>query len=452
MKISIITLFPNLFKEFFSTSIIGKSIEKKILEVNLINLLEIDKSKRVDAHSVSHAPGVVLKPEILKEALCQAESKFGEGFKIFFSPQGIKINQDFIRDFSEKIFSNVDSKKDEAKDSLNKKDQHLILICSRYEGIDQRIIDQYSDLELSIGDYILMGGDIPAQVFLECFLRLVPGVVKNNTSLEQESFESPLLDADVFCKPVKWDDREIPEVLLSGNHKKIDDFNLKNSLEKTLLKRFDWFRSHKNSYDYLQDALKTIPPHYAVIMYDQVLTKDENVTTTSIKSLDIHDIARACKTYGIEKLFIVTPLKDQKSIAKEFLKFWLETDGRVYNESRYKAVKNVVVVDSFSQVTEFISNQNDSLNPIILTTSAKRNTKKSITFNDQSKIWAHKKPVVIVFGTGSGLNEQMIEKSDYLFVPIDGMSGYNHLSVRSAAAIVFDRWLGLNLKSNKFDL
>ena len=168
--------------------------------------------------------------------------------------------------------------------------------------------------------------------------------------------------------------------------------------------------------------------------------------TTSVTSLDIHDIARSAKTFDIKNFFLVTHLKDQQKVVQRLLDFWQKGEGITYNNQRYQAVKSVSILDSIEDVCAQIEQQ-EGKKPLLVATSAQAyNHEKSITYYDQEKVWSHDRPVLLLLGTGQGLTDEFLDRCDYLLVPIDGFSGFNHLSVRSAAAIIFDRWLGINIK------
>ncbi len=157
----------------------------------------------------------------------------------------------------------------------------------------------------------------------------------------------------------------------------------------------------------------------------------------------LHDLA---KTYGIKNYFIVTPLIDQQKIVRKLLDFWQAGEGIEYNASRHDAVKHVELMASLNDVIAAIEKK-EGKKPLLVTTSARASMhNEQITFFDQGKVWQKQQPVLLIFGTGQGLSAEIVEKSDFLLVPVEGLSDYNHLSVRSAVAIVLDRWLGLNRK------
>ena len=182
-------------------------------------------------------------------------------------------------------------------------------------------------------------------------------------------------------------------------------------------------------------------------MHDQVMLPHDQVGTTSVTSLDIHDIARSACTFGIKRYFLVTPLLDQQRIVERLLEFWKTGVGVAYNPHRHQAVKQVELADSLNQVIAAIE-EKEGKSPLLVATSARYHDEgfghKIITYFEQKRVWQADRPVLLLFGTGHGIAPEVLERCDYLLVPIEGFSDFNHLSVRSAVAIILDRWLGIN--------
>ncbi|MFA6263794.1 MAG: RNA methyltransferase [Candidatus Babeliales bacterium] len=445
MKISILTVFPELHETFLKTSIIGRACERGVVSIRTMRLADFCAPKeRIDEPVVGPGAGMILKPEIIERAITACEQDWGLGYKIFFSPQGVKLTQPYLRAMAAELMGVPSQQDGPAESPESPTSRHIILICSRYEGIDTRVEKFYADAVISIGDYVVTGGDIPAQIFLEGLLRLLPGVVGKQESVEEESFSGALLDYPEYGLPVEWKGIRIPDVVQSGNHAVIKKWRIQQALDKTLRHRFDWFASSEPTAEECQQALQSIPNHYVALMHTQVKLKDGTVGTTSITSIDLHDTARSCATYGIKNFFMVTPLVDQQAIIATFLDFWRSDFGKNYNQSRYHAVSKVQPALELNEVIEAIT-QMEGKAPLIVATSGKQHTHaQMIDFASQGTVWRNDRPVLLLFGTGQGLADDLIEKCDYLLVPVSGMTDYNHLSVRSAIAIVLDRWLGLH--------
>lgn len=223
MRIDVLTLFPEMFAPLLSTSIIGRAIAKGLLEIKLYNIRDFAKNKhrRVDDYPYGGGQGMVLAPQPLFDALYHVLGAY-ESEKpkvILMSPQGKVLDQDLARQLS--------------------KEHGLVIICGHYEGVDQRVIDKFVDMEISIGDYVLTGGELPAMVLIDCVGRLIPGVLGNPESTQDESFSRGLLEYPQYTRPYEYEGYTVPDVLLSGNHQEIQRWRLKESLRNTLQKRPD---------------------------------------------------------------------------------------------------------------------------------------------------------------------------------------------------------------------
>lgn len=438
MRISILSVFPELYAPFLQTSLVRRACDNGIVtyEVTPFNTFCAPR-ERIDAPTFGHGAGMLIKPEVVQRAVEDKERAYGKAFKIFFSPQGKTLNQLDVKLFAQKLMESG----------------HLMLLAARYEGMDARVEEEYADAIVSVGDFVLMGGDIPAMMVLEGLLRHIPGVVGRKESVEEDSFTGPFLDHPEYTAPVVWKGREVPEIVRSGNHAQLRSWWLQQAAKKTVARRFDWLRSLPVTEEYRALVQKNIPAHYVVLMHDDVLVggKDQRTGMTSVTSLDIHDIARSAHTYGIKNYYIVTPLADQQKIVQKLLDFWLDDVGAEYNKHRHESMQKVRLCASFEQVLEMIREQ-EGLDPLVVSSSARTldgkllAADKLITYHDQDKVWRQQQPVLFVLGTGQGLTQEFIAHSDYLLVPLGGFTGFNHLSVRSAAAIIFDRWLGSNIK------
>lgn len=434
MNISLLTVFQDLYDPFLKTSLIGRAQEKGLVHCDVQTFFSfVAPKERIDAPIFGHSSGMVIKPDVIEKAIDSQEKKHGSAFKIFFSPQGKKLNQPLLRELADKVFQH----------------KHLMLIAGRYEGMDARVEEVYADEIISVGDFVVMGGDLPAMLFLEGLLRLMPGIVGKQESVAEDSFSGSLVDYPVYTAPITWKEKAVPEVLRSGNHAAIKKWQIEQAVKKTVLHHFDWLRSHQLNEQEKREAKKVMPNHYVVLMHGDVLIQDNGQAkagTTSVTSIDIHDIARASKTYGAEQFFIVTPLGDQQKIVRTLLNFWQTGVGIDYNPHRHEAVNLVEIKDDIDGVIGAIE-QKEGKKPLVIATSARLvDHASSITFFDQEMVWARQAPILFVFGTGKGLTPELVERCDYLLVPIEGFTEFNHLSVRSAVAIALDRWMGINMK------
>lgn len=429
MNITIFTLFPELYEPFTRTSIIGRAQQQQLVHIATKSLFEYAQPKeRIDGPTFGHGAGMVIKPDIIERAITQEKQE--KAFKIFFSPHGTKLDQEVLLSL---------------KKSIQERDGNIALFPARYEGMDARIEEEYADIVLSVGDFVLMGGDVPAMVLLEGLLRLIPGIVGKEESVRLDSFSGPFVDYPEYTMPQTWRGRSVPEVLRSGNHKLMQEWRDQQAAQRTVLHHFDWLRSHVTKKADKERARHYMPPHYAVLMHDQVIVENKE-GATSVTSIDIHDIARAAATFGIKNYFVVTPLADQQKIVETLLNFWRQGAGVAYNPHRHEALKAVDLQASLAEVLEVIEKE-EGKKPLLIATSANQaGQDRVISYEDQEKIWSFDRPVVLLFGTGHGLGPSVMEKVDFILMPIEGFTDFNHLSVRSAAAIIFDRWLGIHQK------
>ena len=223
MKFSVLTLFPEMF-EGIKQSIIGKAIEKNLIEINTINIRDFskDKHKKVDDTPYGGGAGMVMKPDVVYDAYKSIKSDNAK--VIYLSPKGKTLNQEKVKELS--------------------KEEHIILLCGHYEGIDQRVLDEIVDEEISIGDYVLTGGEIPAMVLIDSVSRYVEGVITKE-SVEEESFSNGLLEYPQYTRPEVFLNRKVPEILLSGHHENIKKWREEESLRITRLNRPDLLESKR---------------------------------------------------------------------------------------------------------------------------------------------------------------------------------------------------------------
>ena len=169
---------------------------------------------------------------------------------------------------------------------------------------------------------MLMGGDVPAMMLMEGILRLVPGVVGKQESVQEESFSGPFVVYPEYTEPVEWHGIQVPDIVRSGNHGALKQWRKQQAVQSTVRHHFGWLRSHKLDAEQKKLAYGALPPHYVALCHSQVRIGPDKVEgTTSVTSIDIHDVARSSKTYGVRGVFIVTPLKDQQKIVNLFLNF-----------------------------------------------------------------------------------------------------------------------------------
>lgn len=225
MKVIVITLFPDMFKAITENGITSRAVSESLIEIDLVNPRDftVDKHQTVDDRPYGGGPGMVMRVEPLaasvESALASLKCAREEVEVIYLSPQGRQLTSTGVDELVQK--------------------KNLVMICGRYEGIDERFIEEFVDAEWSIGDYVLSGGELPAMVVLDALIRKLPGALGDKQSAEQDSFEDGLLDYPHYTRPEHVRDRDVPDVLMSGDHKKIRQWRLKQSLVRTRERRPD---------------------------------------------------------------------------------------------------------------------------------------------------------------------------------------------------------------------
>ncbi|MBC2576719.1 tRNA (guanosine(37)-N1)-methyltransferase TrmD [Peptostreptococcus canis] len=228
MRIYVMTLFPDIFNAYIGESIMKRAIDKGILEVKLYNIRDFsdNKHKKVDDYPFGGGAGMVMTPQPIFSAYehILKENSLDNPKVIYLSPKGRIFNQKMSKEFSI--------------------EGDIILLCGHYEGIDQRVIDEIITDEISIGDYVLTGGELPALVLIDSICRLIPGVLNRNESFEDETFENNLLEYPQYTRPREFKGIEVPKVLISGNHKKVDEWRLEKSKVLTRERRPDLWNKY----------------------------------------------------------------------------------------------------------------------------------------------------------------------------------------------------------------
>jgi len=432
MRIDILSLFPEAFAPM-KESIIKRATAKGIVELNITDIRSYttDKHHTTDDTLYGGGAGMVMKPEPIYAAVKDAGAA-AKPRVIFTCAWGKPYNQAMAEELS--------------------KEEQLIIVCGHYEGIDERAIELLADDVICVGDFVLTGGELPAMIIADSVIRLLPDAVGDHASVEDESFNNSLLEYPQYTRPSEFMGLSVPAVLTSGDHKRIAEWRREKSIERTYFNRPDLLegaaltvRDKKQLAEY--EAARQKPFHiYVALVHFPVYDKKKRIINTSVTNLDVHDIARAAHCYGLDGYYIVQPLEGQQNLFNELLDYWREGKGAVYNADRKEALEIVSIKDTIEQAIKDIEAQTGE-KPRLIATSARAEAEDAlIGYREMRQVMENEGgSYLILLGTGYGLCNEVMERCDFTLRPLYGRGEYNHLSVRSAASIIFDRLLGEKL-------
>lgn len=237
MNFHILTLFPDMVMQGLHTSILGRAIEKGCIVIEAVNIRDFteNKHKRVDDYPYGGGAGMLIQAQPVYDAYLYVTDQMKTKQRprvIYVTPQGNQFDQNMAKSFAQ--------------------EEDLMILCGHYEGIDERVLEEIVTDYVSIGDYVLTGGELPAMVMVDAIARMVPGVLGNSTSGETETFDNDLLEYPQYSRPEDWRDKKVPEVLLSGDHARVDEWRLQQSIEKTRERRPDLYAKWEaNNQEYI---------------------------------------------------------------------------------------------------------------------------------------------------------------------------------------------------------
>lgn len=422
MRCTILTLFPEFFDSPLDAGLMGKARESGLIDVALVNprAYTTDRHSTVDDRPYGGGPGMVMRVEPWEKALQGIEEP---GRILMMAPKGRPFTQAMARELAQ--------------------EESLTILCGRYEGFDARLEEIYPLEAVSMGDFVLNGGETAALAVLEAVSRLVPGFMGKEESGTEESFSAGLLEYPHYTRPEDYAGHVVPEVLRSGDHGRIAAWRKECSLRLTLSQRPDILpeaQLDEADMDFLRGLSRNRPGRnlYCALVHYPVVLKEKNSGATSLTNLDIHDIGRSSCTYGLGGFYVTTPLEDQRRLLDTLLRHWTLGPGSRSNPDRAEALGRIKGVDDVRAAIEDIARRTGQV-PYVVGTSAKgagNATPASV------RAMLEERPVLLVFGTGHGLAPEVLEGCDAILRPLRWMDGYNHLSVRAAAAIIMDRLLG----------
>ena len=433
MRYDILTLFPEFFESPFSFGILKKAQEKNLISINTHDIREYseDKHKTVDDTPYGGGGGMLMKAGPVGSAIKDVKSNDSKSIVVLTTPDGEKFSDKTARELADY--------------------DQIVIVCGRYEGVDERIRELYIDREISIGDYVLSGGENAASIIVESVSRFIPGVLGNDQSPENDSFTQNLLEYPQYTRPEEFEGKKVPDILLSGNHTDIDEWRKKESIKKTFIKRPDLLDKallSNKEIDQIKQLKEDSSPSfkaYIALIHYPVYNNRFKIINTAFTNLDVHDIARSATTYGIKRFYLVQPNLEQQKLVNRVLNHWIEGEGSSFNKSRSEALNLVELIDTVEDVVVEIEKK-EGEKPVTIVTDA-RSTDNMIGFSELRELIfkESQKPYLILLGTGWGLAKEIMESADYTLKPVSGYTNYNHLSVRSAAAVILDRLLSCKI-------
>ncbi len=484
MRIAIVTLFPEFFESPLHCGLLQRAQAAGIIDVSLVNPRDYatDKHHCADDRPYGGGPGMVMLPGPISAALqglgfaprspvsaevnttevavhspcavadssvcevkahapgcdpsAQAVSRATQpaqsmpvppvqapGRLIFVSPKGRPLTQALARELAEA--------------------ERLTIICGRYEGMDARVEELFPVECVSVGDFVLNGGEVAALCLVEAVGRLLPGFMGHESSGDDESFSHGLLEYPHYTRPEVFNGLAVPTVLREGNHAHITAWRRAASCRVTFENRPELLSEAPllpEDREELQQMSRCRVGRnlYCGLVHYPVLDKQKNSVAVSLTNLDIHDIARSSCTYGLGRYYVVTPLEDQRRLLSEILAHWTQGAGKLSNPCRDEALSLVGGVACVDDAVQDIYTRTGQM-PMIVGTSARPEASLVKGFQALREVLRHQ-PVLLLFGTGHGLAPEL--ECHAFAPPLRWHGGYNHLSVRAAAAIIFDRILG----------
>lgn len=384
MRVTVITAFPEMIEPFTRTGVIGKAVEKGLLQIGCINPRDHAENAygQIDDYAYGSG-GMVMMAEPLARAVDEARGK-APASVLYPGPQGIPLSQNLVESLA-----------------VN---EHLVIVCGRYEGVDERFVEEYVDLEISIGDYVLTGGELPAMVIVDAVSRLVPGVVGQGSAVEEDSFFRGMLDTQHFTRPAEWRGREVPEVLTGGDHEAIRSWRRRQSVERTLLRRPDVIGG------------ANIGPYLDMGVYVILVPAGEPADL-----LEISKMADACHAYGCKRILYVTGAGSERKLIQA------------------NAGEKVKAVSSVESAFAWIMKR-EKRGPFVIDCGSDAGSAHWIEIKRQ--VLGLKCPLVFFFGmTGSAVLPEGTERA--ALGPVRGGRGEEALSnSRDAAVVILDRFFG----------
>jgi tRNA (guanine37-N1)-methyltransferase len=439
MRFTVVTIFPEMFASVLEAGVVGRAVAAGAIQVRFVNPRDFtsDRHRTVDDTPYGGGPGMVMKVEPLIAAIEAASQGAEPAHRILLAAGGRPLEQQRVRELA----------------GL----PHLVLVCGRYEGVDERVVDLAIDEELSVGDFVLTGGELGAMSIIDAVARHVPGVLGEAASTVEESFAEGLVEYPQYTRPIELRGLAVPEILQSGHHERIRRWRRQQALARTARRRPDLLAEHRFSDEdrRLWSELAAAEPArrtYVALVHHPVYDRHRSVVTSAVTTLDVHDIARATATYGLAGYFVLNPVAAQREKVERILSVWNQelvawqgSEPRGFKDPadhRGEALALVRTAADIAEVQAALAGAHGQA-PLVVVTSA-RPGPETVGFRAlRAELYGdEQRPVLLVFGTGWGLADEVVASADRRLAPVAGRPRFNHLSVRSAVAIILDRLFG----------
>ncbi len=425
MHFSVVTLFPEIFQSPLSSTILKRARDRKLVSVDLVDLRRYarDRHRTTDDHPYGGGQGMVLKPEPLIEAIEECRRRLGTPKVILLSPRG-------------RVFDHQ-----AAVATLDH--ESVVLVCGRYEGIDERVVAHVDDL-LSIGDYMLSGGEIAALAVIDTVARLVPGVLGNEQSAREDSFADGLLEYPQYTRPAEYRGMKVPDVLLSGDHEEIRRWRHRMSIEITARQRPDLLAKTPS------EAPGPRATVYLVLLDGPVSGRPGGAAASSITDLDVRDIARTCRAYGVAGLYRVNLAGSVPQPAAGIIH--PRQRGGTGDHTPGEARALVRPGADLDAAMEDVRRECGKAPRLVAVSARSGHGTRGMTFAKMRQMLSRDDvPCMILLGTGTdtgagtetglGLADAVVARSDLVLEPIAGKDARSHLSIPAASAVILDRML-----------
>lgn len=466
LHITVVTLFPKEFLAMCEFGVLGQALRDQKFSLSVVNPRDFtnDAHHTVDDRPFGGGDGMVMLTAPLRAALSHAQlgvapeaTLSSSTHRVYLSPQGQPLVDATVKRLS----------------GLTR----LVLVCGRYGGVDQRFLNECIDEEISLGDFVISGGEPAAFALVDAISRKIPGVLGHQDSAEMDSFARGWLEGPSYTRPQEVDGQKVPEILLSGDHQKIAKWRDRVAKLTTLQRRPDLVAKIGLTDQERQDLEKfrqgmsqeelrllglsgsstlplasretkksTVPRVALALVHHPILDRSGEVVATNITNFDIHDIARASTVYGLDAYYLVHPHEEQRMFVARILDHWRVGKGAKFNPYRKASLEVVQSATSVeAAVRDWQTRLGQAERPLVLGTHARSvQGVASLSLAQARGLIEQGRPTLVVFGTGYGMTDELMGQMDGVLESIRGAPprDFRHLSVRSAVSIYLDRLLG----------